>query len=285
MTSVEAVTGPVAVHAEGPVWSPRWGLRWVDMMAGDVLQLDPDGSVRRRHVDDVAAVVRPRAGGGWVVVGERRLHLADSDDLEARLTSGPEAFAERDVRLNEGGCDPDGNLYAGTMAYDAGPGRGRLYRVDPEGRWKVVLDRVTVSNGFELSPDGTLAYYVDTPTAGVDVFDWSSATGLRNRRRLVSIDPDDGSPDGLTVDADGYLWVALWGGSAVRRYSPAGALDEVLRLPAHQVTAVTFGGENLDQVFVTTSRQGLGDDAEPLAGALLRADVGVRGRPVRPYAG
>lgn len=108
------------------------------------------------------------------------------------------------------------------------------------------------------------------------------ARRLRNRRRLVDL---DGAPDGLTVDAEGYLWVALWGGSAVRRYSPAGELDDVLRLPVRQVTAVTFGGADLDQLFVTTSRQGLGAGAEPLAGALFGAAVGVRGRAVREYAG
>lgn len=285
MTAMEPVTDPIAHHAEGPVWSSRWGLRWVDMLAGDVLQLGADGSVSRRHVDDVAALARPRAAGGWVVVGERRLHLADSDDLDADLAPGPEVFSDTGVRLNEGGCDPDGNLYAGSMAYDAGPGRGTFYRVDRDGRWQPVLDRVTISNGFEFSPDDTLAYYVDTPTGGVDVFDWSSSTGLRNRRRLIDVDPDDGAPDGLTVDAEGHIWVALFGGAAVRRYSPDGALDDVLELPARQVTAVTFGGADLDEVYVTTSRENLGDDAEPLAGALFRADVGVRGLPVRPYAG
>lgn len=285
MPRTEAVTGPVAYHAEGPVWSHRWGLRYVDMLAGDVLQLEPDGTVRRRHVDAVAAVVRPRARGGWVVVGERRLHSCDTDDLDGPLTAGPQVFPDSAVRLNEGGCDPAGTLYAGSMAYDAAPDRGTFYRVDADGSWDVVLPEVTISNGFDFSPDGSLAYYVDTPTQGVDVFDWSPATGLTGRRRLVDIDPHDGGPDGLAVDSEGHLWVALFGGSAVRRYTPAGVLADVLEVPVRQVTAVTFGGAGLDEVFVTTSRQDLGDDAEPLAGAVFSAAVGVRGLPVREYAG
>lgn len=285
MTRLEPVTGPVAEHAEGPMWSPRWGLRWVDMQAGDVLQLGLGGSVSRRHVDAVAALLRPRRSGGWVVVGERRIHLADSDDLDAPLTAGPEVFSDNRIRFNEGGCDPDGNLYAGSMGYDKAPARGTFYRVDAGGRWDVVLPAVTISNGFELSPDGSLAYYVDTPTGRVDVFDWSSTGGLTGRRRFAEIDPADGGPDGLTVDAEGHVWVALFGGSAVRRYTPDGRLDDVLALPVRQVTAVTFGGAALDELYVTTSREGLGEDAEPLAGALFSASVGVRGLPVREYAG
>ena len=285
MPSSEPVTGPVAVHAEGPVWSPRWGLRYVDMLAGDVLQLQPDGSVRRRHVDAVAAVVRPRTRGGWVVVGERRLHTCDADDLDGPLAPGPVVFSDSEIRLNEGGCDPSGDLYAGSMGYEAEPGRGTFYRIDTGGRWHVVLPQVTISNGFEFSPDGTRAYYVDTPTGGVDVFDWLPGTGLTNRRRLVDVDPHDGGPDGLTVDSEGHLWVALFGGSAVHRYTPEGALADVLTVPVRQVTAVTFGGADLDEVFITTSSDGLGDDAEPLAGAVFHASVGVRGLPVREYAG
>lgn len=276
-----AVTGPVAEHGEGPVWSSRWGgLRWVDMLAGDILALDASGGVRRRHVGAVAAALRPRRSGGYVVAGERELLLADSDDLDAPLRSLGEAWTDPGVRMNDGGCDPAGRFYIGSMAYDAGPGRGSLYVTGPDGTLTVVLPGVTVSNGLDFSPDGTLAYYADTATGRVDVLDHDPEKGLGGRRPFVTIAPDLGAPDGLTVDAEGGVWVALWQGSAVHRYDRGGRLDAVIRLPARKVTAVTFGGEGLDQLFITTSRLDVDRDEQPEAGSLFTAAPGVRGRRV-----
>ncbi|HEX8511113.1 MAG TPA: SMP-30/gluconolactonase/LRE family protein, partial [Propionibacteriaceae bacterium] len=239
----EALTGPVVEHGEGPVYCKRWGgLRFVDMMAGDILQLKHDGALSRHHVGSVAAMIRPRRSGGHVVLAERSLLLADQDDLQAPVHATAEVWQEETVRMNEGGCDPTGNLYAGSLAYDQRPGGGKLYRFGPDGEPAVVLGSVTVSNGLEWSPDGSLAYYNDTATGEISLFDWSAEAGLTNRRRFVAVE-GDGSPDGLTVDAEGGVWVALFGGSAVRRYSPEGRLDEVVELPTSQVTAVTFAGE------------------------------------------
>ncbi|MCW2810583.1 MAG: SMP-30/gluconolactonase/LRE family protein [Friedmanniella sp.] len=281
----EQLTPPLAEHAEGPVYSPRWpGVRWVDMTAGDLLELQPDGSVRRHHVGPVAAMLRPRTGGGHVVCGERGLVLADIDELTAPVRARPEVWSDPGVRMNEGGCDPSGVLYAGSMAYDQHPGGARLYRFDPTGGVSVVLDSVTISNGIDWSPEGTLAYYNDTPTGEVSVFDWSSDTGLTNRRRFVTVE-GEGHPDGLTVDAEGGVWVALFGGSAVRRYAPDGTLDAVVSVGTSQVTAMTFGGPGLDQLYITTSKENMGSHPEPRAGALFRAVPGVLGQPVRPFAG
>ncbi len=279
----EQVTDPVTYHGEGPVWSPAWGgLRWVDMLAGDVLSLAGDGAVTRRHVGDVAAVVRPRRAGGAVIGVERGFALEDADGTVVRL--GP-LWDDPQVRMNEGGCDPDGRFYCGSMAYDQHAGAGVLYRLDPDGSTTVVLRDVTISNGLEWSPDGSLAYYNDTPTGQVDVFDYDRDAGLTRRRTFVAIPPEQGRPDGLTVDADGGVWVALYGGGAVHRYSPEGKLDEVVDVPTGNVTACTLGGPDLDQLFITTSREGLEDHEDPVAGSLFRAAVGVRGRPVREFAG
>lgn len=281
----EALTGPIAYHGEGPVFSTRWaGPRWVDMLAGDILELGPDGTVSRQHVGSVAAVIRPRRAGGHVVAAERGLRLADEDQLDAPLRALPEVWDTDTVRMNEGGCDPAGNLLVGSMAYDGHEGGGTLYRFGPDCQPHVVLDRVTISNGLEWSPDDSLAYYVDTATGRVDVFDWSADAGLTHRRPFVTIE-GGGGPDGLTVDAEGGVWVALYGGSGVHRYTSRGVLDEVVEVPARQVTAVTFAGQDLDQLVITTSREGLGASAEPLAGALFGASPGVRGLPVRGYAG
>jgi sugar lactone lactonase YvrE len=187
--------------------------------------------------------------------------------------------------MNEGDCDPDGRFYCGSMAYDITPGAGTLYRLDSDGTTTTVLTGVTISNGLAWSPDGGTAYYVDTPTQRIDVFDYDTARGLTERRTLLTIPADAGAPDGLTVDSEGRIWVALWGGSAVRCYEPTGTLVEQLTLPVSQVTACTFGGADLDELYITTSREGMAADDEPRAGALFRARPGATGRPASRYAG
>jgi len=279
----EQVTDPVAYHGEGPVWSARWGgLRWVDMLAGDVLSLRPDGTIGRLHVGTVAAALRPRAGGGAVIAVERGFALEHRDGT---ITTSAEVWSDPGIRMNEGGCDPDGRFYCGSMAYDKAPGAASVYRLDPDGSVHTVIAGVTVSNGIEWSPDGTRAYYTDTDTERIDVFDYDRDTGLTNRRVFVQFGPDDGRPDGLTVDADGGVWVALHRSGTVRGLTPDGEVCAVVEVPPRKVTACAFGGADLDELYITTSRENLEPGADPLAGALFRADVGVRGMPVREFAG
>jgi sugar lactone lactonase YvrE len=279
----EQVTAPVAYHGEGPVWSERWGgLRFVDMLAGDVLSLRPDGTVGRRHVGSVAAALRPRSRGGAVIGVERGFALEEPDGAISTL---PELWSDTGVRMNEGGCDPDGRFYCGSMAYEKTPGAAAVYRLDRDGSTRVVLRHVTISNGLEWSPDGSRAYYNDTATSRVDVFDYDRDAGLTNRRTFVDVPPEDGRPDGLTVDSEGGVWVALNQGGAVRRYTSDGRVDAAVEVPPRQVTACAFGGDRLDELYLTTSRENLPPDADPLAGSLFRAEVGIRGLPVREFAG
>jgi sugar lactone lactonase YvrE len=276
----ERVTDAVAYHGEGPVWSEHWGgLRWVDMLAGDVLSLGADGSVERRHVADVVAAIRPRRGGGAVLGIERGFAL---EDAAGSLTGLGELWTDTNLRMNEGASDPDGRFYCGSMAYDKRPGAGALYRLDPDRSVHVVLENVTVSNGLDWSPDGSLAYYNDTDSHRTDVFDYDADAGLTRRRPFAEI---PGRPDGLTVDAEGGVWVALSDGGQVRRYTAEGAVDAVIKLPVTKVTACTFGGPRHEQLFITTSREGLAATAEPQAGALFRAVPGVTGLAVREFAG
>lgn len=280
MSTFEQMTDALAYHGEGPVWSDRWGgLRWVDMLAGDVLTLRGDGSVDRLHVGEVAAFVRPRTGGGWVAGIERGLALADGSDETP--TPLPPLWSDPGIRMNEGGCDPAGNLYAGSMPYDRTPGGASLYRISPSGEVRVVLPHVTISNGIDFSPDGTRAYYNDTATGTTDVFDVVDGD-LANRR--VFHPGGDGRPDGLTVDSAGNVWVALNGVGRVRCYSPDARILQEVELPVRLVTACTLGGPELRDLYVTTSREKL-DDPEPEAGAVFRMRVEVPGRPVLPYAG
>ncbi len=168
------------------------------------------------------------------------------------------------------------------MAYDKRPGAATLYRLDPDGSVHVVLEHVTISNELDWSPDDTRAYYNDTPTHRIAVFDYDSESGLTGERPFVEM---SGRPDGLTVDAEGGVWVALSGGGAVHRYTPEGVLDAVIELPTPKVTACTLGGANLDEVFITTSREGLKPGEDPIAGSLFKASVGISGLPVREFAG
>lgn len=284
MPRAEQLTAPAAHHGEGPVWSPGWGgLRWVDMLAGDILHLDGGtGTIGRWHVGDVAAAFRPRTGGGVVIATEREFVVAETAGGDVSSWGG--VFTVHSSRFNDGACDPAGRFLCGTMAYDATIGAGVLYRVGPDRAVDVVLTDVTISNGLCWTADGAQAYYNDTPTGHVDMFDSDSAGGLSGRRHFAPVDGGDGHPDGLTVDVQGGVWVAIWGGGAVYHYAPSGRLEDVIEVPAVNVTACTFGGEHLDQLFITTSRQ---DDPDPgtTAGAVFAYRPGVTGFPVAPFAG
>jgi sugar lactone lactonase YvrE len=285
----EQITGADAEHGEGPVWSPSWGgpslgnLRWVDTFDGVLLALADDGTVTKRRLDRAIGALRPRAGGGMVVALERQFALTGTGDEEPRLLG--ELWDTPGVQFNDGGTDPQGRFYCGSMAVDNTPGAGSLYRLDPDGTVQIVLREVTVSNGIGWSPDGGTAYYIDTPTMRVDAFDHDPDRGMSGRRPLVRFDPADGVPDGLAVDADGHLWVAMHRGGTIHRYRPDGTFDGLVEVPVRNVTACTFGGPRLDQLFITTSRRGMGEDAEAAAGALFRADVGVTGLPAATFAG
>jgi sugar lactone lactonase YvrE len=284
VAEAEQVPGTECYHGEGPCWADDWGgLRWVDMLAGDVLSLDEGAGVTRTHVGEVAAVIRPRASGGAVLALADSFAVTDGD--LGRLRTVAQVSLKPGVRLNEGGCDPDGRFYCGSMATDESPQAGTFYQLGPDGSVQPVMDKVTISNGFDFSPDGKTAYYVDTPDQGIDIFDYSADTGLVNRRRWVDVPLEAGRPDGLTVDAAGGVWLALMGGSAVHCYSASGDLDAVIPLPVSQVTACTFGGNSLDTLYVTTSQIGADTQAQPASGSLFAIQPGVRGRPALAFGG
>lgn len=286
MDRIEQLTSACAQLGEGPVWdAASRRLWWVDLLAGDILSLHlTTGAMTRQHVGDVASAVRLRRRGGLVVAVERGFVLFDADFTGPRPVA--EVFSDRALRMNDGGCDPQGRFYCGSMAYDHATGRGSLYRLDPDGSVRTVLTDVTVSNGIAWSPDGLLVYYVDSPTQRIDVFDFQADTGeFSSRRTAVTIDPAHGTPDGLTVDAEGGIWVALWDGGAVHRYDRDGRLDAVVSLPVPRVTACAFGGDDLDELFITTARVGVADTEQGQSGAVFRHRPGVRGLTAHEFAG
>lgn len=277
----ENVTGPVAQHAEAPIWWPGWGgLRWVDGHAGDLLTLRADG-VTRQHIDDeYLAFARPRTNGGLVAVGARTLYLAD--DVDGEVSAALRLLDDPELRMNDGCCDPHGRLLVGSMAED--PGAGAVQRVDAALNVETALARTTVSNGLGFSADGRRAYFNDTDTQRVEVFDVTDGE-LRDRRALVRVPEEQGAPDGLTVAADGSVWVALWGGGVVHGYDPSGSLIATIELPVPQVSACTFGDDDLGTLYITTSAQDLPADHGTEAGSVFAVRPGVRGIPVLPFAG
>ncbi len=277
----EQVTDACAHHGEGPIWDASAGcVRWVDMLNGDVLSMTPsEGRVERIHVGAVAAAIRPRASGGLVIAVERGFALLDAG--ATAVTTLPEIWADPTVRMNEGACDPQGRFYCGSMAYDNAPGRGALYRLDADRTVTTVLTGVTISNGLAWRADGKTALYVDSPTCRIDEFEFDADTGTFGARRPpIVVDVDGAVPDGIALDRDDGVWVALWGGGAVHRYDASGTLDAVVELPVRNVTACALDPDG--RLFITTSADG---DDDPRAGALFSADVGVGGLPIGAFAG
>ncbi|GAA2925021.1 MULTISPECIES: SMP-30/gluconolactonase/LRE family protein [Streptomycetaceae] len=277
----QAAVREQAELGEGPTWDASAGrLIWVDILSCRVHTYDPSSGRRtvlatEQHV----GAAKPRAGGGLVVNLRDGIGLYDADGAFSWQAREPVPGR----RGNDAAVAPDGALWAGTMRYDEAEGGGSLSRVGPDGTVTGVLDAVTVSNGTGWSPDGRLMYYVDTPTLRIDVFDVDGERVL-NRRPFAVVEPGSGWPDGLTVDADGCVWVAFWDGAAVRRYTPDGRVDRVVALPVGRPTACAFGGADLRDLYITTARTGL-DAPHPLSGSLLVLPDAGRGLPGVPFAG
>ncbi len=274
---------------EGPLWDDRAGaLRWVDIHGRRVHAHRPeDGWHEVVDLPQEVGAIALRDAGGLVLALEDGIWLLDDGAREPRRFAPIEAH-DRGTRANDGRVDALGRFWIGTMGHDAEPGRGALYRVDPGGRVATQLADVTISNGLDWSPDGDVLYYVDTPTQRVDRLCHDPSSGaLSDRRPFVTIDPADGSPDGLTVDAEGGVWVALWGGGAVRRYSPAASLELVVRVPVPQVTSCAFGGDGLDELWITTAWDGLSEKERARAphGAVFLCRPGVAGRRQHRFGG
>ncbi|MHB1533610.1 MAG: SMP-30/gluconolactonase/LRE family protein [Acidimicrobiales bacterium] len=285
-----------ALLGEGPLWHPAEHLLyWVDIDAHQVHRFDPvQGSDQVFDMGQAVGAICIRQAGGFALAVQDGFAVAGPALGEMEIVALVEAD-DTGIRMNDGKCDRQGRFWAGTMSYDYVPGAGALYRLDPDHTVTTMLVSVTVSNGLGWSPDGATMYYVDSFAGGIDAFDFDPDEGtITNRRRLVALDEEPRRPawgrpvpDGLTVDADGYVWVAVYGAGEVRRYDPRGRLEQVVELPVMGVTSCTFGGEDLGELFITTARPpaGAGLGAEPLAGGLFRGRPGPRGLPADTYAG
>jgi sugar lactone lactonase YvrE len=282
-----------AEHAEGPLWDPRSRtLLWVDQFVGLIHQATFDREAFRLAVTrtfevgaPVGAVVpRDGDGGGWMLAagnGFRSLGEDGAVAIVAEVLSGDEPV----LRMNDGKCDPNGTFWAGSMAWAKTAGAGFLYQLSPEGVTTRLSD-LTISNGLAWAADGGTMYFIDTPTQEVRSFRFDDAGFPEYERTVVAIPAEHGFPDGMTIDDDGCIWVALWGGHAVHRYSPDGELLATVAVDAPQVSSCTFGGPDRSTLFITTSREGYGPaevSAHPHAGKIFAVDVGVTGPAAAGY--
>ncbi|MGR7000993.1 SMP-30/gluconolactonase/LRE family protein [Yinghuangia aomiensis] len=277
----EEAVAAEAQLGEGPTWdTAARRLVWVDILGSRVHFCDPSsGATETLSTDQHVGAAKPRLGGGLVVNLRDGVGLYDAAGGFSWLHHDPVPGR----RGNDAAIAPDGSLWAGTMRYDEAAGGGTLARFAPDGTSTVVVPDAAVSNGIGWSPDGSRMYYIDSPTRRIDVFDFADGEA-HHRRSWAEIEPGAGWPDGLTVDADGAVWVALWDGAAVRRYTPDGRLDHEIRLPTARPTACVFGGGALTDLYITTARVGL-QDPHPQSGSLLVVPNAGRGLPQPAFRG
>ncbi|MER5614540.1 SMP-30/gluconolactonase/LRE family protein [Streptomyces sp. NPDC002215] len=266
---------------EGPTWDPSTGrLIWVDIVSARVHTYDPVSGRRTvQATEQHVGAAKPRAGGGLVVNLRDGIGLYDADGAFRWLVHDPVPGR----RGNDAAVAPDGALWVGTMRYDGAPDGGSLSRIAADGTSSAVLPVVACGNGIGWSPDGRLMYFIDTPTRRIDVFDFDGEHAV-NRRPFATVEEGAGFPDGLTVDAEGAVWVALWDGAAVRRYTADGALDRIVAVPVRRPTACAFGGRDLNDLYISTARTGL-TAPHPLSGSLLVLPDAGRGMPQAAFAG
>ena len=283
---VEPVGDVTAALGEGPYWVPEDDcLLWVDIEGA---RLHRTYFPAKETVTDSPGPVSaafPAVGGGILIAGGSALTLLFPAERGGQWVA--RTIADVPAGTASGSTTPGWTRRAGSgrdrcTSAEAEP-LGELYRLDPGGRLNPVVKNVTVSNGLGWSPDGSRMYYADSPLRRVDVFDYDPATGEAfARRTFADLSDAEGVPDGLTVDADGCVWVAMWGGSALRRFTPDGQPDAVLPVPVSQPTSCAFGGPDLADLYITSARVGLTDAqlaAQPLAGRLLHVRPGPVGLP------
>jgi len=288
MRRAEQFTLPCMYHGEGPYWDSRTNrLLCVDVLAGAVVAIDSDGGLRRYPVPSRAVtVIRRRVHTGFVIATEHGVMVADEGltifDHFAELVDEP------NVRTNDGCCDPLGALVIGTMSYQEEADRGAVFRVAPDGQpAEILLAPVSISNGVQWSADSRRVFYIDTPTRRVDAFDFDTRTGAwTGRRTHVRIENPQGFPDGMAIDEEDGLWIALWGAGAVNHYDKDGRLVESITVPGvTQVSSCTFGGDDRSVLYITTSRKDLAAGQEPAAGAVFSLQTSVRGAVPAEFAG
>ena len=275
---------------ESPMWVPEEkALYWIDWGAC-VCRFYPDSGVQERfEVDVPITALARRASGGWIIVAQTGLYFWDPQTNLPTLITEPEPENPH-IRFNDSAVDRQGRLLVGTFnSEDLEAPDGSLYRLDPDGS-KYKLDTgFATSNGLAVSPDGKTFYLTDMRHSLIYAYDYDPATGaVSNRCPFVQVPKEDGLPDGLITDSEGFVWSAHWGGWRVTRYDPTGKIEREIRLPVENVTCFAFGGEALDELYITTAWYGFTEEQrgeQPLSGDLFRIKTDVKGLVEPGFAG
>ncbi|WP_308639576.1 SMP-30/gluconolactonase/LRE family protein [Paenibacillus silvisoli] len=280
-----------ATLGEGPCWDRVNGvLYWVDIIEKKVHVYNPLlNSKRVIQLEQCPGTIVPRKSGGVVLAMDRAFYALDLMTERLTLLAGiPNEPAEN--RFNDGKCDAAGRFWAGTTPLADIEPTGSLYCLEADLNVRHAFGGVVCSNGIAWSPDDKTMYYIDSLTREVEAFDYNAASGeIDGRRTVIKLPEGEGLPDGMTIDSEGMLWVAQWDGYKVSRWNPQnGERLEIIPVPAARVTSCTFGGEKLDELYITTARNGLSDQAlaeQPLAGGLFKIKTHVSGAANHPFVG
>jgi len=291
-SKAELVLDSQALLGEGPIWDDRRQLLfWVDILAGKLHAFDPARNENQAFDigQDVGTVVLTESGPKVMLAVYKGFAAYDLETEELSLVVHPEAHLPGN-RFNDGKCDPNGRFWAGTMAYSDQKDQGSLYSLDSDLSVHKALDGIAISNGLAWSLDGSLMYYIDSPTHSVATFDFDLDMGaISNRRVTIQVPEEMGTPDGMTIDEQGMLWIALWDGGLVCRWDPEnGDLLQTIDLPVSRPTACAFGGRELDTLYITSARTGLTEELlkeQPHAGGLFAIRPGFCGIPTFRFAG
>lgn len=275
---------------EGPWWdADSQKLYWVDIDRQRIHWYEPATDVCDDIVVDqlISATAPTNSSGQLICAMQNGLYMLDLQTGKTEQICDPESDLHEN-RFNDGKCDPAGRFWAGTMNMTGERFTGALYCLDPYLGCRKVLSGISISNGLGWSPDQTTMYYIDTPTREITSFSYDLHEGaIGEKKVVVRFSEEQGVPDGMTIDAEGMLWVASWGGGQVTRWDPSsGECLETIIVPASQVTSCAFGGKKMDELYITTARTGLDKqtlDKEPLAGALFRIKTGTTGLPTNKY--
>jgi sugar lactone lactonase YvrE len=273
---------------EGPLWSARHNaIFWVDIISQALFRYSlTDSTVRRWSLaEKIGWVIERREQPGFIAGLQSGFYELDLEPFALRPIADPEPALPGN-RLNDAKADQQGRIWAGTMDAAIRETTGSLYRMDADFSVRRVDTGYKITNGPAFSPRQDFMYHTDTGLGVVYRFDVSPEGEIGKRREWLKFTQDMGWPDGMTVDAEGFVWIAHWGGSRVSRFSPDAVLDRVIRMPAPQITSCVFAGANLDRMFVTSAADGLDKNKEPLAGSLFEVDTGgVHGLPPGLFAG
>jgi D-xylonolactonase len=288
MTEATCIADLHMVLGEGPVWVEReQALYWLDIKGRKIFRLSENGERNDWPTPFRVGSIVPRSGGGFIAGTDKGIALIDLDKPSFEIVANPENELP-DNRFNDGKVDRAGRFWAGTMDDRQRGSAGTLYRVDLNLDCRAIDGGYGITNGPAFSPDGRLMYHSDTARQVTYLFDVAADGSVSNRRTFLKFGRSDGYPDGMTVDSDGCLWIAFWGGWCVRRFSPAGEQLKVVEIPVEQPSSCAFGGPDLDRLYVTSATQDLDEAAlamQPNAGGLFLLCPGVRGLAERPFAG